>query len=59
MFRVSDGLEPLRELVAEVAGIGEGIVLIGDVGVTNHFGDILRPAEIPSRLKLALAGVSH
>jgi len=58
MLRVSDGLEPLRELVAAVAGTGEGIVLIGDVGITSHFGDVLRRAEIPSRLESAPAGVA-
>jgi hypothetical protein len=57
-FHVSDGLEPLRELVAAVAGTGEGIVLIGDVGITSHFGDVLRRAEIPSRLQPVSATTS-
>lgn len=50
-FPVSQGLESLRELVEEIRGTGEGIVLVGRVGVTSHFGDVLRRAEIPSRLE--------
>jgi hypothetical protein len=50
-FDVSDGLERLRELVSLVEGTGDGIVLVGDVGVTSHFGDILRKACIPSRVE--------
>ncbi len=47
-FDVEAGLEPLRSLIEEVEGTGEGIVLVGDVGVTSHFGDVLRRARIPS-----------
>ena len=49
-FQVEDGLEALRTLVAKVGGTGEGIVVLGDVGVTSHFGDVLRRARIPSRI---------
>ena len=48
-FDVAQGLEALRALVADVAGTGQGIVLVGDVGITSHFGDVLRKAGIPSR----------
>ena len=47
-FDVEAGLEPLRSLVEEVARTGEGIALVGDVGVTSHFGDVLRRARVPS-----------
>ena len=30
---------------------GEGITIVGDVGVTSHFGDLLREAKIPSRVE--------
>lgn len=47
-FDVSRGLEVLRQLVGVVQGTGEGIILVGEVGVTSHLGDILRRARIPS-----------
>jgi hypothetical protein len=47
-FNVNAGLEALRALVATVSGRGEGIRLIGDVGITSHFGDVLRKAQVPS-----------
>ncbi len=53
-FNVEDGLEKLRSLVEEVDGTQEGIVLVGDVGVTSHFGDVLRRAMVPSYIDLAL-----
>ena len=49
-FDVSQGLEPLRALIAEAAGTDFGIELVGDVGVTSHFGDVLRRARIPSHI---------
>lgn len=50
-FDVVQGLEALRSLVQEVRGTGEGISLVGGVGVTSHFGDVLRLARIPSRVE--------
>lgn len=52
-FLVTDGLEALRALVASLKGTGDGIVLVGRVGVTSHFGDVLRKAGIPSRIEEA------
>lgn len=52
-FDVRDGLEALRDLVARVRGRPEGVVLVGDVGITSHFGDILRSAKIPLRIELS------
>jgi hypothetical protein len=50
-FRVEQGIEALRALISEVQGSGEGIVLVGNVGVTSHFGDLLRRARIPSHIE--------
>ncbi len=47
-FEVSAGIDELRELISKVRGTGEGIILVGHVGVTSHLGDLLRKAEIPS-----------
>ena len=48
-FDIGLGLEALRSLVEEVAETGEGVVLVGDAGITSHFGDVLRKANVPSR----------
>lgn len=50
-FDIESGLEELRELVGRLEGTGEGVVLIGNVGVTSHLGDVLRRARIPSRIE--------
>jgi hypothetical protein len=50
-FDASRGLEELRALVARVQGTGQGIVLVGQVGVTSHFGDVLRRAKVPSHIE--------
>lgn len=51
-FDVSKGLEALRELISgfEKAAEPVGVVLAGDVGITSHFGDLLRKAKIPSKV---------
>lgn len=49
-FNVERGLEALRELVSSIDNRNEGILLVGDVGITSHFGDVLRRAEIPSKM---------
>ena len=49
-FDVQHGIEPLRHLIAETRA-GEGIVLVGSVGITSHLGDLLRRAKIPSRIE--------
>jgi hypothetical protein len=51
-FEVARGIDELRTLIAKVRGRGEGIILVGHVGVTSHFGDLLRKAEISSRVEL-------
>lgn len=50
-FEVERGLEELRQLISTIQGKGEGIILMGDVGITSHFGDVLRRAEISSRIE--------
>lgn len=50
-FEVSKGIDDLRKLIAEIQGRGEGVILVGHVGVTSHLGDLLRKAEIPSRIE--------
>ncbi len=50
-FKISAGLEELRKLVDSIQGKEEGIIVIGNIGITSHVGDILRRAAIPSRMK--------
>jgi len=54
-FSVEQGLEALRELVTIISQTKKGIILVGDVGVTSHFGDLLRKARIPSRIQRVTA----
>ena len=50
-LEVAEGIEALRQLIGRIQGSGDGIVLAGRVGVTSHFGDLLRRARIPSRIE--------
>lgn len=50
-FQVKDGLEVLRQFIPKLQKDGLGIILVGDVGITSHFGDIIRKAEIPAKLE--------
>jgi hypothetical protein len=52
-FDVKRGIEPLRKLVDELSSRdkNQGIILVGNVGITSHFGDILRKSGIPSRIE--------
>ncbi|HEY6159277.1 MAG TPA: hypothetical protein VIV88_17650 [Gemmatimonadales bacterium] len=50
-FDVKGGIEALRKLIDAVKGSDDGIVLVGRVGVTSHFGDLLRRARVPSRIE--------
>jgi len=51
-FNVEDGIEALRELIPEVKRTGQGILLLGRIGITSHLGDLLRRAKIPSRIAI-------
>ena len=48
-FMTSDGLDKLRDKIESLKS-NEGIILLGDVGITSHFGQILRYGKIPSYL---------
>lgn len=50
-FDVRGGLSELDALIGRITGTGVGILLVGDVGVTSHFGDLLRRAKVPSRIQ--------
>lgn len=48
-FDTSQGIDKLRELIAGYVP-GTGITLVGNVGITSHFGDLLRKAQVPSKI---------
>jgi hypothetical protein len=50
-FDVTRGLESLRSLIPELVRSRRGLILVGNVGITSHFGDLLRSARIPSRIE--------
>ncbi|MGC2237733.1 MAG: hypothetical protein WA584_16335 [Pyrinomonadaceae bacterium] len=50
-FETKDGIGALRQLIADVQKTDEGIILRGNVGITSHFGDVLRKAQIPSKIE--------
>jgi hypothetical protein len=50
-FEVALGIERFREFVSDAKQSGDGVLLVGNVGITSHFGDILRRSGIPSRLQ--------
>jgi hypothetical protein len=50
-FEVSEGLEALREIIKAVRPPNEGLELIGNIGITSHIADVLRRANIPSRIR--------
>ena len=53
-FRVEEGIDALRMLIETVHG-SMGVVLMGHVGMTSHMADLLRRAEIPSRIEVGPA----
>lgn len=48
-FHVADGLDALRELLPKAQDLRAGVLVIGQVGLTSHVGDLLRKAGIPAR----------
>ena len=48
VFDVKDGLEALRKLIGSIDARRIGIVVVGDVGVASHVGDLLRQSGIVS-----------
>ncbi len=53
-FNVSEGLEKLRLLISQIENKAEGIILVGNIGVSSHFGDVLRRSKIPSQIEKSL-----
>lgn len=51
-FDVRAGLEALRRVVSELPA-DTGIALLGRVGLTSHFADVLRKAAVPARIDAA------
>ncbi len=51
-FRTEKGLNELRKLIESIKNQPLGIKLIGDVGITSHFGDLLRKSKIPSKIQM-------
>jgi hypothetical protein len=47
----SKSLESLRGLVSRLDPSRTGIILLGTIGVSSHKGDLLRKAQVPSRLR--------
>jgi hypothetical protein len=47
-FHVSEGLEALRTLIRELDPEKDMVIVVGEVGITSHFGDLLRQAKIHS-----------
>lgn len=50
-FNVSEGLEKLRILISQIENKNEGIILVGNIGVSSHFGDVLRRSKIASKIE--------
>lgn len=49
-INTKEQLDELRKLIKIIDTEFMGISLIGDIGVTSHFGDILRKENIPSKI---------
>ena len=52
-FEMDQGIEALRSLISDVRDTGVGVIVVGNVGITSHAGDLLRRARIPSRIESA------
>lgn len=49
-FDVSEGLDALRRVLMSV-GDDQGLIIVGEVGLTSHVADLLRKAKHPARLQ--------
>jgi hypothetical protein len=52
-FETTEGIDRFRDFVEEARKAGAGVILRGAVGITSHFGDILRRSRVPSRIEHA------
>jgi hypothetical protein len=50
-FEISEGLEALRKLIKAIHRSNEGLELVGNIGITSHIADVLRRANIPSKIR--------
>jgi hypothetical protein len=48
-FKVEQGAEALRELIVELPA-GNGLILVGEMGLTSHIADVIRRARVPARI---------
>lgn len=48
-FESSQGLDVLRTLIEQARESRRGVVVLGNVGLTSHVGDLLRKAAVPAR----------
>jgi hypothetical protein len=44
-------IEDLYEIVKDAKKSDSGIILVGNIGILSHFGDLLRKESVPSRLE--------
>ena len=49
-FDIKEGLDSLRNKITKIKDKNIGIELIGNIGITSHFGDLLRLANIPTKI---------
>ncbi|GAJ96256.1 hypothetical protein G6M08_21865 [Agrobacterium rhizogenes] len=49
-FDVTEGLDALRKALMSI-GDDQGLLIVGEVGLTSHVADLLRKAKRPARLK--------
>ncbi len=54
-FDVSEGLDALRKTLMSVRD-DQGLLIVGEVGLTSHVADLLRKAKRPARLKAKSVG---
>jgi hypothetical protein len=50
-FPVEQGLEELRNFISRIDRSREGVILVGNVGITSHFGDVLRSSRVAARIE--------
>ena len=51
VFESHKGLNQLRDIIKEIKNKDIGIEIVGNIGITSHFGDLMRNENIPSKIK--------